>query len=71
MRDCQHVPPCPVGTARFVCGQRTVAEQAVAQGVITRDGALTLLAKYGVPMTAPSKVYRGDPPPAKQDGNLW
>lgn len=59
--ECPHRPSCPPGTTRFVCGKRTLTEDAVKRGLITRQAGESLLKKYGCPMTPASKVYHGDP----------
>jgi hypothetical protein len=58
--DCRHKPPCPAKATRFACGQRTAFEECVKRGLVDRQAAERILAKYGVPMTPPSKVYRGE-----------
>lgn len=59
IKDCQHRPPCPQGTTRWVCGKRTEIEAAVAQHIITREAGASLLMKMGTTMSGPSKVYTG------------
>jgi hypothetical protein len=59
-----------MSASRWACGQRTATESAVARGLISREAAVKLLAKYGVPMTAASKVNRGDPPAEPTQGKL-
>lgn len=59
MNDCRHRPTCGEAATRFACGQRTAIEHAVNRGLIERAGAERLLAKYGVPLTPVSKVYKG------------
>ena len=61
MSDCRHRPPCPTGTTRWVCCQRTEVERLVAEGAIERPRAMSLLAKYHVPISPPSRVYKGEP----------
>lgn len=68
--DCRHKPPCPITASRWRCGRRTQIELAVNRGVVERDAARRLLAGYGVPMTPLSRVYRGDAPPAPEQGKL-
>jgi len=68
MNECPHRPACPGGTSRWICGQRTRTEAAVNRGLIDRGAAQRLLAKYGVPMTPASKVYKGQPPEKPQAG---
>ncbi len=60
MNECRHRPACGEAATRFVCGQRTAIESAVNRGLIERVPAARLLAKYGVPITPPSNVYRGE-----------
>jgi hypothetical protein len=64
--ECPHRPICPQGTTRFVCGKRSLTEDAVNRGLITREAGLSLLSKYQVPMTPASKVYRGEVPTVPQ-----
>ncbi len=59
MKDCRHKPPCGDQATTWVCGQRTLLEHAVSRGLVNRSGAQELLRKYGVPMTAQSRVYTG------------
>lgn len=58
--DCGHVPRCPFTATRFACGQRTRFEDAVGRGLITRSAALSLLTKWGVPMSSEPKVNKGE-----------
>ena len=58
---CTHRPLCAVGTTRWVCCKRTEIEAAASSGVITPIAARALLATYHVPMTPPSRVYKGEP----------
>lgn len=60
--DCKHRPPCPVATPTHVCYKRTDLERAVSEGRLTVDDATALLAKYGVPISTPSRVYKGEKP---------
>ena len=55
---CRHEQACPVGTSRWIHGQRIVVEQAVQAGTVTERDARRLLALWRVPMT-PRKVYTG------------
>ena len=59
---CGHHPRCPLTTTRWVCSQRSQAEQAAARGIITREAAMKLLHTLGLPMTPPSRVYVGVDP---------
>jgi hypothetical protein len=59
-----------MSASRWACGQRTATESAVARGLITREAAMKLLTKYGVPMTAMSRVYRGERPAEPEQGKL-
>lgn len=61
---CPHRPACPTGTTQWVCGQRTRLEDGVNRGLIKREMAQRLLTKYRVPMTPPSKVFRGESKPS-------
>ncbi len=65
--DCRHAPPCPVGTTRWRCGKRSEVEAAVSQGTISRDSGKHLLLVYGLPMTAVSRVYAGEPVRSRQE----
>jgi hypothetical protein len=53
-----------------VCSQRTAIESAVNRGLIERGPAARLLAKYGVPITPPSRVMKGDPVPVETQRKL-
>lgn len=64
--DCVHKPPCPVLVSRWACGQRTSAEAAVKRGLIKRESAERLLAKYGVSLTPISLVYKGQKPETRE-----
>jgi hypothetical protein len=57
---CAHRPPCPSGTSRFVCGQRTRTEDAVRRGLITQEAGASLLAKYRVPMSPIHRVVTAE-----------
>ena len=71
MIDCSHKPPCPFSATRFVCGQRTRTEDAIARGLITRESGMKLMARYGVQQLTPaSKVYRGEKTPTETQGKL-
>lgn len=59
-----------MSASRWKCGQRTATESAVDRGLIGREAAAKLLAKYGVPMTAASKVHRGEPVKGPTQGKL-
>jgi hypothetical protein len=67
---CLHKPPCPVNASRWVCGQRTKTEDAMNRGWITRELATSLLKKYGVPITPPSRVMKGEPVKEPEQGKL-
>lgn len=67
---CLHKPQCPVGVQTWVCQQRTRIEDAVSRGLIQREPARKLLEKYGLPMTSPSRVHKGDPPPVAHQERL-
>lgn len=58
-----------MSATRWVCGQRTVVEVAVNRGLIEYAAGQSLLRKWGVPMTSPSRVMKGEPLKSKQ-GNL-
>lgn len=49
--DCQHRPPCPPGTPRWICYQRTEIERGIWRGLFTYADARQLLQKYGLPIT--------------------
>lgn len=68
---CRHRPSCPNGTQTWVCSKRTEVEAALERGKLTEAEARGLLSKYGVPLSAPSKVYKGQPLPAAKPGALW
>ena len=70
MGACPHRPVCPPSASRWVCCQRTRTEDAVARGLISRESARSLLAKYGVPMTAPSRVHTGAAPAEPEQRKL-
>jgi hypothetical protein len=59
-----------MSASRWACGQRTVTESAVDRGLILRASGASYLKKLGVPMTAASKVNRGDPVKGPEQGKL-
>jgi len=67
---CKHRPVCPPGTTPWVCGRRTEAEQAAADGRLTEGEARRLLALWGVPRSSPSRVYTGERRPRSSE-KLW
>lgn len=71
--DCRHSPACPKLSTRFVCSQRTNAEDAVKRGLISRPSAEKLMAKYGVTLTPISLVYKGAAPGRREPvtESLW
>jgi hypothetical protein len=58
VKGCRHTPTCPTNDP-WVCSQRTITEQAVAKGKITREDGARLLRKWGTVMTPASKVFTG------------
>jgi hypothetical protein len=59
-----------MSASRWACGLRTQTEIAVMRGTITRAAGESYLRKLGVPMTAPSRVFKGEPPAAPIQGSL-
>lgn len=57
---CRHRPPCPNGTATWICGKRTEIEEGTQAGVITEKQAIHLLQLYGVPYSGKPKVFTGE-----------
>jgi len=51
------------------CGQRTEIERAIREGRLTDREGLRLLQAYGLPSSAESKVFTGQP--AKKPERLW
>ncbi len=62
---CPHRPPC-LTSSRWVCEKRTDVEDAIRRGVFSREDGARLMLKYGVALTAASKVFTGARPVAVQ-----
>jgi hypothetical protein len=60
--DCKHRPPCPVSTPAFQCNIRSGIDKSVSEGRMTVSDAERFLMKYNLPMSLPSRVYKGDKP---------
>jgi hypothetical protein len=65
---CRHRPPCPTINP-WVCSQRTIYEQGVDAGQITRAAAEAILRKWGTILSPESKVFKGEL--VKPDRTLW
>lgn len=58
MSGCPHRPPCQTAST-WICEKRSEVELAIARGVVTAAEGASLMAKYGVRLTPPSRVDSG------------
>jgi hypothetical protein len=71
MKDCPHTPHCGEHYTRWRCAMRTDYERAVERGEFKREQIESLFKKYGIPITPPSRVFKGEKPKLVKGADLF